>query len=73
MIARSLAGRNRVRIVHGSGHGDSKESTPQSIAKHRRSLRFGATLNEGGGGATVVEFKPSCPTIILLLGGYKSS
>jgi len=53
-----LAGRNRVRIVHGSGMGILRKALRQYLQKHPQVATVSEPpLNEGGGGATVVEFK----------------
>ena len=53
-----LAGRDRVRIVHGSGMGILRKALRQYLQKHPQVATFSEPpLNEGGGGATVVELK----------------
>ena len=53
-----LAGLPRVRVVHGSGMGILRKALRQYLQKHPHveSVTEPA-LNEGGGGATVVELK----------------
>jgi DNA mismatch repair protein MutS2 len=53
-----LAGRDRVRIVHGSGMGILRKALRQYLQKHPHVATVSEPpLNEGGGGATVVELK----------------
>ena len=53
-----LAGRDRVRIVHGSGMGILRKALRQYLQKHPQVASVSEPpLNEGGGGATVVELK----------------
>ncbi len=53
-----LAGRERVRIVHGSGMGILRKALRQYLQKHPQVATVSEPpLNEGGGGATVVELK----------------
>ena len=53
-----LAGRDRVRIVHGSGMGILRKALRQYLQKHPQVATVAEPpLNEGGGGATVVELK----------------
>ncbi len=53
-----LAGRDRVRIVHGSGMGILRKALRQYLQKHPQVATVSEPpLNEGGGGATVVELK----------------
>jgi DNA mismatch repair protein MutS2 len=53
-----LAGRDRVRIVHGSGMGILRKALRQYLQKHPQVAAVSEPpLNEGGGGATVVELK----------------
>jgi len=53
-----LAGRDRVRVVHGSGMGILRRALRQYLQKHPQVATVSEPpLNEGGGGATVVELK----------------
>jgi len=53
-----LAGRDRVRVVHGSGMGILRKALRQYLQKHPQVATVSEPpLNEGGGGATVVELK----------------
>ena len=53
-----LAGRDRVRIVHGSGMGILRKALRQYLQKHPQVATVSEPpLNEGGGGATEVELK----------------
>ncbi len=53
-----LAGRDRVRVVHGSGMGILRKALRQYLQKHPQVANVSEPpLNEGGGGATVVELK----------------
>jgi DNA mismatch repair protein MutS2 len=53
-----LAGRDRVRVVHGSGMGILRKALRQYLQKHPQVAAVSEPpLNEGGGGATVVELK----------------
>ncbi len=53
-----LAGRFRLRIVHGHGKGILKKALREMLATHPHVAKFdSAPLQEGGGGATIVELK----------------
>jgi DNA mismatch repair protein MutS2 len=53
-----LAGRDRVRVVHGSGMGILRKALRQYLQKHPQVATVSEPpWNEGGGGATVVELK----------------
>src|SRR5450432_1745627 len=53
-----LAGRDRVRVVHGSGMGILRKALRQYLQKHPQVATVSEPpSNEGGGGATIVELK----------------
>jgi DNA mismatch repair protein MutS2 len=53
-----LAGRVRVRIVHGHGKGILRKSLHEMLATHLHVEKFeAAPAQEGGAGATIVELK----------------
>jgi len=53
-----LAGRFRLRIVHGHGKGILKKALREMLATHPHVAKFdSAPLQEGGGGAMIVELK----------------
>lgn len=53
-----LAGLSQVRIVHGRGEGILKSGLKAELKKNKHVKRFtAAPYNEGGEGATIVEFK----------------
>ncbi|HLI33849.1 MAG TPA: endonuclease MutS2 [Terriglobia bacterium] len=53
-----LAGRFKLRVVHGHGHGVLKRSLHEMFAAHPHVEKFyPAPRNEGGEGATIVEIK----------------
>jgi DNA mismatch repair protein MutS2 len=53
-----LAGMPRVRIVHGSGMGILRKALRQYLKKHPHvESVIEPPMNEGGGGATVVELR----------------
>jgi len=53
-----LAGMPRVRIVHGSGMGILRKALRQYLQKHPHVESVTEPpINEGGGGATVVELR----------------
>jgi len=54
----TLAEVNRVRIVHGHGHGILRRTLHEMLSKHPLVARYQlADANEGGQGATIVELK----------------
>ena len=53
-----LAGRARLRIIHGHGKGILRKSLHEMFASHPHVDKFyPAAPNEGGAGATIVELK----------------
>lgn len=53
-----LAGKLRLRVVHGHGKGILRKSLREMLASHPHVERFcAAPQNEGGAGATIVELK----------------
>ena len=53
-----LAGRSRLRIIHGHGKGILRKSLHEMFAGHPHVEKFyPAAPNEGGGGATIVELR----------------
>lgn len=53
-----LAGYPQVTIVHGKGTGALRQGVTQSLKNHRSIKKFEtAPANQGGNGATIVEFK----------------
>lgn len=53
-----VAGRFRLRIIHGHGKGILRRTLHQMFASHPHVEKFyPAPANEGGAGATIVELK----------------
>ena len=53
-----LKGMNTGRIVHGHGTGQLRDAIHQSLRRNKQIKSFSlAPVNEGGAGATVVNFK----------------
>jgi len=53
-----MAGRERVRIIHGFGEGRLRRAVSELLDGHPHVASFRAgQANEGGGGATVVELR----------------
>ena len=54
----AMAEATRVRVVHGHGMGILKRAVGEMLATHPHVAKFyGATPQEGGAGATIIELK----------------